>query len=99
MLSALAGDLCTGFAVRCSREGLQVDDVEVAVQGRLSNVLAHLGLEEGDPSFAAIELKCFASTLDDETRVRAAWQATLASSPLAATLAKAVTLEAKLAIV
>jgi len=61
--------------------------------------LSHLGLEDGDPSFSSIELKCFASTLDDEAEVRRAWERTVTRSPLASTLAKALDLQVKLAIV
>ncbi|MHC4732702.1 MAG: OsmC family protein [Planctomycetota bacterium] len=99
LLGALAGALATGFRTETAREGLEVDDVEITVRGRLDNVLAFLGIEEGDPSVARIELKCFASTFDDEARVREAWKRTVERSPLAATLSKAVDLDLKLAIV
>jgi len=99
LLGAFAADLATGFANECSRCGLEVDDVEVTVRGRLGNVLAHLGLQEGDPSFRRIEAKCFASTMDDEARVREAWDRTVQRSPIAATLRRAVELDLKLAIV
>ena len=95
----MAGALSTGFATECAKDGLRIDDIEISVKGKLDNVLAHLGIEEGDPSFKSIELKCFASTLDDADQVRAAWKRTFAHSPLAQTLKKAVELEAKLAIV
>ncbi len=96
LLGALAGDLATGFATACARAGLQVDDVEITVRAKLHNVLAHLGLEEGDPSLEVVKVKVFASTLDDEARVRAAWDEVLRRSPLAATLAKATRLETQL---
>lgn len=99
LLGALAGSLTSGFATECSRSGLQVDDVEISLKGRLDDVLAHLGLHDGDPSFASIELKCFVSTFDDEEEVRAAWERTTSRSPLAATLGKAVPLTMKLSIV
>jgi len=99
LLAALAASLTSGFATECSRAGLEVDDIEISIQGRLGNVLAHLGLQDGDPSFESIRLKCFASTLDDEEKVRDAWERTAARSPIAATLQKAVDLEMKLAIV
>jgi uncharacterized OsmC-like protein len=99
LLAALAGGLSTGLATECAKDGLEIDDIEISVKGKLDNVLAHLGIEEGDPSFRAIELKCFVSTLDDPPKVRAAWQRTLDRSPMAQTLKKAVPLEAKLAIV
>lgn len=98
-LGALAGDLVTGFRVACSRAGLAVDDVELTVRGRLHDVMAHLGLGDGDPSLQAIDVKVFASTFADESAVRSAWAETLRRSPLAATLAKAATLTTRLAIV
>lgn len=99
LLASLAGDLTTGFAMACSREGLEVDDLEMTISGNLHNVLAHLGLEDGDPSFEEIELKCFVSSFDDESKIRAAWETTVSRSPVASTLKKAVPLTLKLAIV
>ncbi|GAB6058545.1 sulfurtransferase TusA family protein [Desulfonatronum parangueonense] len=99
LLGALGGALSSGFATDCAREGLEVDDVEITVRGKLHNILAHMGLEEGDPSFAGIEVKCFASTMDDEQKVRRVWEKTVARSPIAATLAKAVDLNIKFAVV
>ncbi len=99
LLAALAGALSTGFATECAKDGLEIDDIEISIKGKLDNVLAHLGIEDGDPSFKSIELKCFASTLDDAEKVRASWKRTFDRSPLAQTLKKAVELKAKLAIV
>jgi uncharacterized OsmC-like protein/TusA-related sulfurtransferase len=99
LLGALAGDLATGFATSCSRSGLEVDDVEISVKARLADALAHLGMSDGDPSLARIELKCFASTLDDEAKVREAWESTVARSPVARTLRKSVELVTRLVIV
>jgi uncharacterized OsmC-like protein len=99
LLGALAASLATGFATEAARAGLQVDDIEITVKGKLDNVLVLLGLEEGNPAFSGIELKCFASTLDDEEQVRAAWKQAVQRSPIVATLQKAVDLNLKLAIV
>lgn len=99
LLGALGGALSTAFASECARAGLEVDDVEISVRGRLHDPLAPLGLSAGDPAFARIEVKAFASTLDDEQRVRAAWDACVSRSPLYATLARATELSARLAIV
>jgi uncharacterized OsmC-like protein/TusA-related sulfurtransferase len=99
LLAALAGALSTAFATECAKDGLDVDDIEISIRGKLKNVLAHLGIEDGDPSFASIELKCFASTVDNEERVRAAWKRTFDRSPLAQTLKRAVELKHKVAII
>lgn len=99
VLGALAASLATGFATECGRDGLEADDVEISARGTLVNVLAHLGLEDGDPGFARIEARCFVSTFADEGRVRAAWERAVARSPIAATLAKGCELALTLAIV
>jgi len=99
LLGALAGSLTSGFATECARDNLEIDDIELSLGASLNNVLAHLGLEEGDPSLQSIEMKCFASTFEDEEKVKAVWQRTLDRSPLVATLQKAVALQIKLVIV
>lgn len=99
VLGALGGALAVGFATECGKAGLDVDDIEITVRGKLTNVLAHLGLEQGDPSFSKIEVKCFVSTFADEGAVRQAWTLTMERSPLVATLNKACELQLKLAVV
>jgi len=99
LFGALAGSLTTAFATECARENLEVDDIEISLNGSLNNILAHMGLEEGDPSVQRIELKCFASTFADEGKVKTAWARTVQRSPLVATLAKAVDLQIKIALV
>lgn len=99
LLGAVAGDLVTGFATACAQAGLDVDDIELTARGRLHDVMAHLGLSDGDPSFAAIEIKLFASTFDDAAKVRETWREVVRRSPLAATLARAVELTTDIAIV
>jgi TusA-related sulfurtransferase len=96
---ALAASLTTGFASECARDSLVVDDIEISLTGSLHNVLAHLGLEDGDPAVKSVEVKCFASTFDDEARVQAAWERTLRRSPLVATLAKGTEVLTKLVFV
>jgi hypothetical protein len=99
VLGALGGSLAVAFATECARRNLEVDDVELTVRGTLHNVLAHLGVEKGDPSFEAIHIRCFASTFDDQAEIEAAWQGTIDQSPIFATLAKATEVHHKLAIV
>lgn len=99
LLGALAGALTTAFATNCSRQKLEVDDIEISMSGELKNILAHLGLEDGDPGLKKIELKCFASTFEDEDRVRTIWQESLDRCPLMATLSKAVEIKTLLVIV
>lgn len=73
VLGALGASLASAYGTEAARQGLTLDDIEITVAARLHNVLAHLGLEEGDPGFARIDVKCYASTLDDEAAARAAF--------------------------
>ena len=98
LLGTLAASLTTGFATECARDGLEVDDIEISAKGTLHSVMAHLGLDAGDPSLEAATLRCFASSFDDEAAVRAAWDRAVARSPIVATLRKAASIEIKLVI-
>lgn len=98
LIGALGSDLSAGFTNECNRSGLTLDDLEITVRATLRNILAHLGIEDGDPSAARIEVKCFASSLEKEAEIRDAWERTLRRSPLWTTLSKAVELESRLVI-
>ncbi|MDM7915838.1 MAG: sulfurtransferase TusA family protein [Candidatus Eisenbacteria bacterium] len=98
LLGSLGAALASGFATECGRSGLDVDDVELTVRGRLGNPLAPLGLGEGDPGLAQVDVKCFASTGAEPAAVREAWERTVARSPVAVTLARATALSCKLVI-
>lgn len=99
LLGALSGALATAFASACSRNNISVDDIEISIQGRLNNVLAHLGIESGDPSLDSIELTCYASSFDDEKTIRALWQDTLDRCPITATLKKCTAIDTRLNII
>jgi uncharacterized OsmC-like protein/TusA-related sulfurtransferase len=99
LLGALSASLATGFATEAARAGLTIDDIEITVRGQLNSPLAMLGLEDGDPAFSSIEIRCFASTFDEEAMVRAAWDLAVRRSPLVATLRRAVELNLKLSVV
>lgn len=99
LLGALGASLASAYATACAMKGLEVDDIELTVTGKLRNILAHMGLEQGDPSFSEITVKCYASTMDDEAQARAVFDDVVARSPIAATLKKAATLTISFAAV
>ena len=76
-----------------------MDDVEITLRCKLNNVLAHLGLEEGDASISSIDLKCFVTSMEDESTLKKVWQETLDRAPLYLTLQKAVPIKLKFNIV
>jgi len=98
LLGSLGTALATGFASEASRAGLEIDDVELTVRGKLGNPLAHLGIGEGDPGLIRAEVKCFATTMAEEAGVREAWRLALERSPVAVTIGRAAELDARLVI-
>lgn len=100
LLGALAASLATGFATEAARANLTVDDIEISTRGQLVNSLAIIGDEStGEPTFSAIEVKCYASSFDDVASLRAAWELAIRRSPIAATLRHAVNIQFSLAVV
>jgi hypothetical protein len=100
LLGALGADLTHGFQSHAARAGIVVDALELALAGRLGNVLVYLGVigEEGDPGFRHIGGTLYVSADADDAALWAVWQTTLERAPIYNTLKHAVTLDIKLQI-
>jgi OsmC-like protein len=83
-IGALGGDLICGFERAAEAEGVPIQAIEISLNGRLDNILTHLGVvgEQGHPGFAAIEGTAYVGSDADEPAIRRAWQRTLDRSPL-----------------
>jgi len=99
LLGALSGSLSTAFATACSRKAVTVDDIEISIQGRVKNILAHIGIEQGDPSLNSIDITCYASSFDDHAVIKSIWEDTLAKCPITSTLKQCVSIHTKLNII
>ena len=95
LLGALGADLVGGIQTVARRRRVEIDDIEVLVQGGLHNPMVYLRVvgEQGDAGVGEIEARVYISSLDDEARVRAVWTEVLEVSPVVNTLAKAVNLK------
>ena len=98
LLGALAADVMNAFATGCARQGVLVDELEATSRGTLHNVLAHLGMEEGDPSLAAVDLTVFITSPAPGEVLRGIFAEVLERSILYRTLHKAAAVQARLAI-
>lgn len=98
LLGALAADVMNGFATQCGQRRLGIDELEANTQGRLHNVLAHVGLEDGDPSFSKIDLSVFVTSPAPGSALRETFAETLKRSPLYSTLEKACEVTTRLAV-
>ena len=99
LAGALSASLSTAYSTECAKAGLKVDDVEITLRCKLDNVLAHLGLEKGDAGISNIDIKCFVTSMEDESALKQVWQNTLDRAPLFVTLKKAVPIKLKFNVV
>jgi hypothetical protein len=92
-LGALGGDLLCGFERAAETAGVRLHAAEIALAGRLDNILVHLGVigEQGHPGITAIEGKAYVSADGDQDVIESAWRTTLARSPLYNTLTRCAT--------
>ena len=99
VLGALGGDLVIGFERAAEGQGVSLHAIEISLNGRLDNILTHLGVigEQGHPGLAAIDGTAYIGSDADESEVHRAWQRTLDRSPLYQTFTRcaAVTITVK----
>lgn len=101
LLGALGGDLLCGLERAAEGQGIPIHAIEIALNGRLDNILMHLGVvgEQGHPGFAAIDGTAYIGSDADEAAVQRAWQRTLDRSPLYQTLSRCAAVTIALRIV
>lgn len=100
LLGALGGDLLRGLDRAAAGAGVTLHAVEIALTGRLDNILVHLGVigEQGHPGFHAIDGTLYVSTDTDQVTIESVWQRTLARSPLYNTLTRCADVTIRLTV-
>jgi uncharacterized OsmC-like protein len=101
VLGALGGDLVCGLERAGEGQGVAFHAVEISLNGRLDNILTHLGVvgEQGHAGFAAIEGTAYVGSDADEVAIQRAWRRTLDRSPLYQTLSRCATVTITLKVV
>ena len=97
-LGALLADVINCFAVRCSRRGILLDDLEGTLNGTLNNSLAATGIEEGDSSIKEIKLSVFVTSPAEMGEVNEEWHLALGNSPVFQTLNKSCEIEPRIVL-
>lgn len=99
VLSALGGCYVVGFILNATKRGVKVDDLEVALEGRLDNILNFFGLsDKGHPGYREIKAKLYARTSADRAVVEEIWKDTVATSPVSNTLSRNVAVVPEISI-
>jgi len=91
VLGALGSCLAMGFQILASRRGMEIDEVEISLNGKIDNIFVFWGTEkEGHSGFREISGEMYVrSEADPETLARV-WRETLAASPVFNTLTRNV---------
>ncbi|ABW01427.1 OsmC family protein [Caldivirga maquilingensis] len=93
ILAALGACLTIGFILNATKRGVRVNDLEIALEGDLNNVLVFLGLSnEGHPGYREIRVKAYINTDAPENIVKELWEYTVKTSPVGNTLTNTVNL-------
>jgi uncharacterized OsmC-like protein len=97
---AVAADLMDTFRRVARERRLAVDEIEATVEVLLENPLTHLGVvgETGSPALQRLAIKAYASSFDDESALRSAWETAQQRSPLVSTLRRGAEVVANLQI-
>lgn len=91
VLGALGGCLAMGFQILASRRGLEVDEVEISLNGKIDNIFVFLGVEkEGHSGFGEISGEMYVKSDADPEMLEQVWRETLAASPVLNTLTRSV---------
>jgi uncharacterized OsmC-like protein len=93
VLGALGACLTVGFVLNATKRGVAIRNLELALEGRIDNILTFLGLSrEGHPGYREITVKAYVDADADDATLQEIWQETVSTSPVGNTLARQVTL-------
>ena len=97
-LGALLSDVIYCFSVRCSQNGILLDELEGTVNGTLNSPLAAIGVEAGDSSVKEITLVVYVTTPATSADVQREWNQALTSSPVFQTLQKSCEIDSRIVL-
>jgi uncharacterized OsmC-like protein len=100
VLGAIGADVANSLHSLARKRRVEIDQVEVVVQGELNNPLTYLGVigESGHSGLDKVRVKVYAASIAAEEEVWRIWQEMLAKSPLVRTFQSAIQLELSLKV-
>ena len=101
MLGALGSDVAVSLLALASKKRVEIDHVEVVVEGTINNPLVWLGVvgEQGSTALEQAQVKVYVGTLETPERVHPLWNEAIARSPLVSTLTRALAIDLCMVIV
>lgn len=91
LLGALASCLVVGFQWRCSKQSIEVFNLEVTITAKIDNVLVFLGLEDtGHPGLSELKGRVYMDANAEESTLTDIWRETVKRSPIYQSLTRTV---------
>lgn len=99
LLTSLGGCLAVGFQWRASRQGIDIEGLEVTLSAGADNILVFLGVEDtGHPGLAEVECTAYVRARADDETLASLWRETVARSPVLSSLTQPVEITATLKV-
>jgi uncharacterized OsmC-like protein len=94
VLGAYGACLATGFVMNATKQGIEIHNLEVALESTQDNVFTFLGFDtQGHPGFDQITAKLYVQADADEATIREIWDHTVKTSPVHNSLTRSVTIK------
>ena len=100
LLSAVGSCIMVGFVLNATRQGVKINNLEIAVEGHFDNILKWAGLDdEANPGYGGVDVKVYAQADADEATLREIFQKAVDGSPVAQSVSRPTPIRAELEIV
>jgi len=93
ILSAVGSCMMVGFVLNATKRGIQIRDLEIAVEGNFADIGKWAGVSDGNPGYGTIKAKAFVSADADEATLRELWRLAVEGSPVTQTVARETKVE------
>lgn len=99
VLGAYGACLATGFVLNASRRGIEIRNMEIALDSTQDNAFSFLGInDEGHSGLDHVRAKLYVQADADEATIREVWEHTLRTSPVGNSLTRVVNVETDVAV-
>ena len=89
LLSAMGSCLTVGFVLNATMRGVEIHDLEIAMEGNFDNILKWAGhAPSGNPGYGAVKAKCYVRADADDKVLAEIWQAAIDGSPVVQTVTR-----------
>lgn len=89
LLASLGACISTTIALIATKRSIEIENLEIALEGRIENILVFLGLEkEGNPGFSDISINIYIKSSADEKVLNEIVNEAMRVSPVVNTIAR-----------